>query len=734
MDENNLEITKELESLNDIPKETEVPLDFVEEIQNINEDLDRVGETIDGIEKLTDDIKDVKTKKKLKDKIKDKWKSFSKKKKIGIIIISVIILLALIGLIVFLIFNNKKDNKVYKKEDVILEADNYRYENGKLILLDDKNKEIGKYSCKNKDEKLCYVANYEKDEKIDNPKKIDEEGNILDTRSMIINNRYAFIHDSKKEDEEKINLYDLKDNKVLEEYNTVKYINDKYAIVKDYTGSYGIIELGDEVTNKIQFNYDNLAILNDSNKTNIIANESGRNYLIDINEKILTKAISMDIVNYNDKFLVAVDNDGKYYLYDYKNNLVYDDSFDYIKLYDDYILFIKDKKVFLNNSDNTKLTENGFDINNKYKYYQKLYIYDEDNKLIDTYEAFSVKDNTTSITLTIDSKDYVVSKIEGKISAASKYVNYFDGILYIYDNPDKTNLIGEYKCTNKNILSENSTSFENCYIASDSILNSDNDMTSSQSSGMIPILNHRFVFIKDNPNAVSEGNTNIVLYDLSNKKVISKYLSVNSTLNTNINEPSLQTVSNINIIAKNNKNKYGIVKISDSGVSAVLPFNYSSLEIIGNYYLVNNNGYILVDKTGKEISNKINAKIKGYNTKYIKAVENNMYYVYDYNGNKINTTGSKYIELYDNYYASIDSANKLNIFSYTDPSKALIKDSIQLTSDKYYGDGALAFRITFAATNANISILKDGNYISSVYSLVENNQSENQNENGGNNE
>lgn len=732
MDEN----TKELETLNDLTKIEDNVLDFTSEIQSINEDLDRVGGTIDGIEKLTDNIEDVKVKKKLKDKIKEKWQSFSKKKKIGIIVIVIIILLTIIGLITFLILNNKKDNKVEEKEDVILEVDNYRYENGKLILLGDKDKELGKYNCKNKDEKLCYVAYYEKDEKIDNPKKIDEEGNILDTRSAIVNDKYVFIHDSKKEDDEKVNLYDIKDGKTLDEYNAIKYIKNNYAIVKDYTGSYGIIELNDEVLTKIQFNYDNLAIISDNDKVNIIANESGRNYLIDINEKILTKAISMDIVNYNDKFLVAVDDEGKYYLYDYKNNLVYDDSFDYIKLFSDYNLFIKDKKAFLNTSDGAKLTENGFDINNKYKYYQKLYIYDDDNKLSDTYEAFSVKDNTTSITLTIDSKDYVVSKIEGKISAASKYVNYFDGILYIYDNPDKTNLIGEYKCTNKNILSENSTSFENCYITSDSTLKSDNDMSSTTSSGMIPILNHRFVFIKDNPNAVSEGNTNIVLYDLSTKKVISKYLSVNSTLNTNINEPSLQTESNINIIAKNNKNKYGIVKISDSGVSSVLPFNYSSLEIIGNYYLVNNDGYILVDKTGKEISKKINAKIRGYNTKYIKAIENNMYYVYDYNGNRINTAGSKYIELYDNYFATVDATNKLNIYAYSDPSKPLIKDSIQLASDKYYGEGALAFRISFVSTSANVSILKDGNYISSVYSLVETpqNSSENTTNEGGNNE
>ena len=78
----------------------------------------------------------------------------------------------------------------------------------------------------------------------------------------------------------------------------------------------------------------------------------------------------------------------------------------------------------------------------------------------------------------------------------------------------------------------------------------------------------------------------------------------------------------------------------------------------------------------------------------------------------------------------------MNIYAYSDPSKPLIKDSIQLASDKYYGEGALAFRISFVSTSANVSILKDGNYISSVYSLVETpqNSSENTTNEGGNNE
>lgn len=111
---------------------------------------------------------------------------------------------------------------------------------------------------------------------------------------------------------------------------------------------------------------------------------------------------------------------------DYKNNLVYDDSFDYIKLFDDYNMFIKDKKMFFNSSDGFKLNEKGFDINNNYKYYQKLYIYNDNNELKETYESFEIEDNTNSISLKINDKEYLINKIEGKLSSTTKYINYFD--------------------------------------------------------------------------------------------------------------------------------------------------------------------------------------------------------------------------------------------------------------------------------------------------------------------
>ena len=722
MNDENLEITKELYNLEDIENNPESPaIDIETEIIDINEKMDSIEETIESIDKLSDEVKDIKPKKKLKDKIKDKWNTFSKKKKTAIIIIGVLFMLLIVTLSVLAIVFLNKDEKTTKKqeESIIFEADNYRYENGYLILLDKNDKELGKYECKNKDEKLCYVAYYETDELLDTPKKVDEEGNILEMRSEIINDSFVFINDTKTEKDKKVVLYDIKNNETLEAYNAIKSIKDKYAVVKDYSDSYGVIEFADEVSTIIDFNYDNIAILSDGEY--IIVNESGRNYLVDSTEKAMSKAISMNIVNYNNKYIVGIDDSKKYYLYDYKNTLIFDDSFDYIKLYDEYALLIKDKEIYLNYYDGKKVTENGYDIKLEHPYYQKTYIFDEDNNLIEEYEPFALVEENNTITLTIGEEDYVINKLESKISSSIEYINYFDGVLYFYDNTDKTNLIGTYKCNNKNVLSEDSTTFNNCFIASDTS-KQDNDMTTSGSSGMIPILNHRYVFIKDNPNAVSEGNTNIVLYDLTNKKTIAKYTSVNTGLNTNLDKPSFVTQSNIYIIAKNKNGYYGVITLNaDSQIASLISFNnkYKSIENIGNNYLVSDsNGYSLFDKNGKELTKKVSNKIRGYNSKYLKVLENNSYYVYDYEGKKITTTGYKYIELYDNYFAAVDSSNKLNIYSYTDVSKALLKDAIALSSNKYYGDGQLAFKITITGTTAKISVLNSGTYTESVYSLI----------------
>ena len=71
--------------------------------------------------------------------------------------------LILIGLIIGLVLIFKPEKEIKEEESVILEADNYRYENGKLIFLNKNGEDIGTYTCENKKETLCYVA-YSSDE------------------------------------------------------------------------------------------------------------------------------------------------------------------------------------------------------------------------------------------------------------------------------------------------------------------------------------------------------------------------------------------------------------------------------------------------------------------------------------------------------------------------------------------------------------------------------------------
>ncbi|MEG1150405.1 MAG: hypothetical protein RSE17_03860, partial [Bacilli bacterium] len=90
-----------------------------------------------------------KPKKEKKVKKESKWSKFSKKKKIIIISIIVFLILLISGVLLY-IFVFKKDEVIEEKPNVIVEKDNYRYENGTLVLLDN-DKEIGTYECKNKD-------------------------------------------------------------------------------------------------------------------------------------------------------------------------------------------------------------------------------------------------------------------------------------------------------------------------------------------------------------------------------------------------------------------------------------------------------------------------------------------------------------------------------------------------------------------------------------------------------
>ena len=94
-----------------------------------------------------------KKKKPQKNKKKFSFKNLTKKQKIIFIVsISLIVLVIAFILVYFLVI--KKDKKVddNKEKPVIVEKDNYIYNNGTLKFLDKDDKTIGDYECENKDE------------------------------------------------------------------------------------------------------------------------------------------------------------------------------------------------------------------------------------------------------------------------------------------------------------------------------------------------------------------------------------------------------------------------------------------------------------------------------------------------------------------------------------------------------------------------------------------------------
>ena len=223
-----------------------------------------------------------KKKKPQKNKKKFSFKNLTKKQKIIFIVsISLIVLVIAFILVYFLVI--KKDKKVdnNKEKPVIVEKDNYIYNNGTLKFLDKDDKTIGDYECENKDENKCYVAYLTSENKTDLPVYLDEKESPLQRRSQIYNNKYVFVQDG-----DIINLYNMIDKKKESLYKTIKVGSTKEGIVAftDEKDKYGVLSISDEIKELAKAKYDYIDIYNSDNT--FIAKEGSSYYLIKDDNKI----------------------------------------------------------------------------------------------------------------------------------------------------------------------------------------------------------------------------------------------------------------------------------------------------------------------------------------------------------------------------------------------------------------------------------------------------------------
>ena len=129
----------------------------------------------------------------------DKWNDIPKKKRTIIIISFAIILLLIVATILYFTVFKKEKKEVVEEEKVVLEKDNYRYENGKLLFLDKSDKVIGEYECVNKEPEKCMVMknDYTKDE-FERVISTYENGDEITKFGQIYDNNYVFVTDGKE--------------------------------------------------------------------------------------------------------------------------------------------------------------------------------------------------------------------------------------------------------------------------------------------------------------------------------------------------------------------------------------------------------------------------------------------------------------------------------------------------------------------------------------------------------
>ena len=695
-----LEHTIEISSLEDLANEAIEAMEEENAIEKSDLEQEDISESI--VDDAIDDANlvfetQIKTEEKMKkekliSKIKKKWNKLGGIEK-ALWVLGILLVIAIIILIIIFAIPEKKEKE--KVDDrTILEVDNYRFEDGKLIFLDNK-EEIGEYECDNKDQKLCEVAYYSEDNSYDTIKVVDEKGESIPIRSSIFNKRYVFVRDG----ENTLKLYDIKEKKIIKEGEKIRLYENDYVVMSSDEKEGLMAFNNDEMSLKIPYEYSEIHLISNSENLIAIVKKDNNYYLADLDNKILTKAFSESIVGANKKHL-KVKSGSKYKVYDYEGNETDIKDSEYVRLLEDYIISVKDNALYVFDYEGNRYNINGYRLHNNN--YDGLETY-KDRKLSKTEKAFDVDGSIYVMNLTIyngdQTENFSINLAEGKLSKNLIYMNYFDGTIYFYDDVKKENLIGSYGCNNKNTVSEDTKTLETCRIAKESLYRETEANTKEKTElgiGTIPVFGKRYIFILD-------GDT-INLYDLKDSKTMATYKGVDTSSYTGSNDDLIfSDAINIPYIGESkNSGHYGVAKISMEGVTSVISFNHKSIKRLGDYYVVeDDNNYSLYSFDGTEKTSKIPARIVDYNGKYLKAIKDNQYFVYDFTGNKIRENEAyTYLELYNDYYAAIVQ-NTVHIFDYNGvdyvenlPKET--KDSLKVQVKNFYNEkeGALSFKVS----------------------------------------
>ena len=750
MDNEDLEKTRALNELNEL----------INNNSNGNDDIEIVDipDNINGEENKEDLFNDltnnenhdenndeqIPNKKKKKFNFKEKWNKLSKKQKIIAITVASIVFVLIVTLVIILVTKNA-DVKDYndKKDDVVLENDNYVYQNGSITILDRNGNSLGTYECENKNENKCYVAYLLNDEDpFETPINKNSSGEIIKSRSGVFFNKYVFIFDNNGEKEEKIRLYDMNDNKVIGDYYGVKSYdveNSNVVVLKDEKDNYGLFEFKSSgLETLIDFKFQYIGLINKDKDDKIVIKDSRGYYLADYSGNVKTKAFNGEIIDYNDNYVVVKNN--KYTVYNYTGE-EFNKNYDYIRLLnDEYVAVVNGDNLFIRGYSDNKFNEEGYELTNKD--YRKINNFDDKKQLINSTFAFDTELHDKTLTITIQNSDKTtrdekLNLNEGIASSKLDYYSYYNGKLYFYSDMEKKELIGTYECNNKNNVT--GETLNNCMVAKDSVFNDSYINPYVEKDAVIAMYNKKYVFILDSPELRNEGNTEIKFYDLTQTKVMGTYTAIDANMGQSVPSLTLVDTNNARIIARLKSGKFGVIQITNKDASVLHKFNYNYIERAGNDYIVqleNNNWQIIYGSNGYT-SSEFPGRIKNYANNYVivRNSNENKDKLYKGDGNLVLTSGVSfdYIDISNKDVFAGAKEGKLDIYTYD--GEKVNNDVISLKTNKYYNTTAPAFKISSSNQNINVNIYNEDGTLSETktYSL-EKEETKKDDENKGDNE
>ncbi len=648
-------------------------------LDDIKEENELETEEVIEFSSETDDVIDEEVMEKVLPKKKKKFslKKLSKKGKIILCAVAGVIFLAIVAVVLFLFVFNKEEEKEEetKEPDVILEKNNYRYENGVLIFLDKNDLEIGKYECINKDTDICMTGSYTQDLSLDVNNYMNEENEVLSFDIPIFNERYVVIKDS---EEEELIVYDLVNESEVGKFSEIKRYQDNKVIAKNLEGKYGILSFeGEESSNLVDFTYDFLGV-NDLYKNIAYKIDSDNGLLDETGAKIVSKLPS-DVYSYNDTIIITKTDD-EFSLYNYKAESLLDKTYDDGTILNNYAFLVESDELYIFDKDGNKLNEDGIVFTSDLT---EVSVFDNNYAKQSELLPLEVALKDEVLELTVDEKIYEINIYEGIINNKYAFVSYFDGYLYFYEDAEKTVLDIKIECTYKNVVTSSESTYDNCFIATES--KDLNRVNSKDTLGFIPIYNSRYVFIMDRE---SVEDSSIKLYDLETNKKIVTYKSVDVGYYNATGNVVAADAANLMIMASNTNGKFGIVKLGTTGLSGMIPFEFSEIEIIEDGFVAKTSSgdYHLFDEFGERITNEnvsITSEILDYEGSYIKVKNSEeKYLIYDASGSIISNPFEDIILGKDKFLAET-ADNKLDVFKYTAGKESILVAQIQMASSNY---------------------------------------------------